>query len=581
MHYAEARRADPTAEMTAGCGRNPTADASLSAYARPMALVLGPILRHVGDTTAVIWVQTDAAATVSVLNCSAQTFEVKGFHFALVLVDGLRPGSTYEYDVHVNGERVWPEPGVPGPPSTVRTRDAGGDASRLRLVFGSCRYPRTNESKIDEKLGTDALDAYATRLATQHVEDRPDCLALLGDQVYADELTPEARQHLAGLRKGSRRTKRPADEVVSFGEYQELYRHTWGDPEIRWVLSTVPTAMIFDDHDIRDDWNTSAVWREQMEAVPWWRDRIRAGLASYWVYQHLGNLCPDALRADPDYQKVMASTGDCWPILAEIADRADTEVDGSKGLRFSFRWDMGTSRLIVIDSRNGRILSGGRRQMVGDREFDWLTEQIHDSAAPLDHLILGTSLPWLLPYAVSDMQMINERQAARPGWRGRLGEKIRQAADFEHWPAFFASFTRLTDLIFDIAAGADAPKTISVLSGDVHHSYAARVDMPPDTRTTVHQLVCSPVHNYVPGYVKPVLSYGWSPRVGRLTRAWARRLGVPAIPVGWTNVAGPLFGNTIATLSTDHAQCVATFEQPNATGDLIEVVSVPLTDPDG
>ncbi len=50
--------------------------------------------------------------------------------------------------------------------------------------------------------------------------------------------------------------------------------------------------MIFDDHDIRDDWNTSDTWRRQMDDQPWWRNRIRAGLASYWVYQHLGNLSP-------------------------------------------------------------------------------------------------------------------------------------------------------------------------------------------------------------------------------------------------------------------------------------------------
>ena len=46
------------------------------------------------------------------------------------------------------------------------------------------------------------------------------------------------------------------------------------------VLTTVvPTAMIFDDHDIRDDWNTSQSWREEMAATDWWHDRIVGGLA--------------------------------------------------------------------------------------------------------------------------------------------------------------------------------------------------------------------------------------------------------------------------------------------------------------
>ena len=363
--------------------------------------------------------------------------------------------------------------------------------------------------------------------------------------------------------------------MVSFGEYEGLYRHTWGDPEIRWILSTVPTAMIFDDHDIRDDWNTSAVWRREVNAKPWWRDRIRAGLASYWVYQHLGNLSPDELREDPDYQQVLAADGDSWAHLAALADRADGEVDGDKGLRFSYRWDIGRSRLVMIDSRNARILDGGERKMVGDREFDWLADQVDDGLDQLDHLVLGSSLPWLLPPAIGDLQTVNEIAAAKQGWRGWLGEKVRQAADFEHWAAFVASFLRLSDLVVGAAARTGGPATISVLSGDVHHSYAARVDAPGDTR--VHQLVCSPVHNYVPAYVKPVFRLGWSPRLSRLARRYARRQGAPDLPIAWRNLSGPLFGNTIATLITSGRRAEVLFEQPSGSGELVEAARIPLT----
>ena len=30
---------------------------------------------------------------------------------------------------------------------------------------------------------------------------------------------------------------------------------------VRWLLSTVPSGMLLDDHDLRDDWNTSLSWR--------------------------------------------------------------------------------------------------------------------------------------------------------------------------------------------------------------------------------------------------------------------------------------------------------------------------------
>lgn len=542
-----------------------------------MTLLLGPVLRHVGTTTAMVWVQTERPATVEVLGCSAPTFEVQGFHYAMVPVEGLTEDSITEYEVLVDGTKAWPEADTEFPPSVIKTRGPN-TSDRLRLIFGSCRYPKTGDAKLDAKLGDDALDCYATRLPELPVEEWPDALILLGDQVYADELTPQARQHLAGGRSGRSKGHRPPDEVVSFGEYEGLYRHTWGDPEIRWIMSTLPTAMIFDDHDIRDDWNTSAAWRAEVNQKPWWRDRIRAGLASYWVYQHLGNLAPGELLADPDYQKVLAAEGDTWAHLSDLADRADAEVDGDKGLRFSYRWDLGRSRLIMVDSRNARILDSGDRKMLGDREFAWLEDQIDEDPAAVDHLILGSSLPWLLPPAIGDAQTVNEAAANRPGLRGQLGEKIRQAADFEHWAAFLQSFLRLSDVIARAASRqTHGLASISVLSGDVHHSYAARADMPGSTDTRVHQLVCSPVHNYVPFFVKPFFKLAWSPRAARLTRRWAHRNGSPDLPFSWQNLSGPLFGNTIAALNIDGRSAEVLFEQPDDDGRLAEVTRIPLT----
>ena len=392
------------------------------AYGEVVTLLLGPALRHVSDTTALIWVQTEHAGTVEVLGCSAPTFEVQGHHFALVTVTGLTPDTVTEYEVRVNGLQVWPLPDSRFPRSVIRTR--GPESKhRLRAIFGSCRYPKTDDDKVDSKLGLDALDSYADRMAGQPVGDWPDALILLGDQLYADELTPETRRRVAGRRtRRNKQAQRPPDEVVSFAEYERLYRHSWGDPEIRWLMSTVPTAMIFDDHDIRDDWNTSESWRVEVNAKPWWRDRIQAGLASYWVYQHLGNLSPAELADNEDYERLLSTDGDTWPFLMDLADRADYEVDSNKGVRFSYRWDLGRSRLIMVDSRNGRILDSGQRMMIGDREFEWLEDNATERLEEIDHLLLASSLPWLLPPVIGDLQSVNERMADRPGWRGHLGE---------------------------------------------------------------------------------------------------------------------------------------------------------------
>ena len=99
-------------------------------------LVLGPLLRYVDETAVTIWVETDRGCQVETLGRQARTFEVAGHHYALVVIDGLAPGTEAEYKVTLDGAVCWPEPGGPGRPSVLRTLDP---ARPLRLVFGSCR----------------------------------------------------------------------------------------------------------------------------------------------------------------------------------------------------------------------------------------------------------------------------------------------------------------------------------------------------------------------------------------------------------------------------------------------------------
>jgi len=543
------------------------------------SLVLGPVLRHVDESSATVWVQTDVPAQVEVLGSTARTFEVAGHHYALVVVTGLPPDTRTEYDVLLDGEHVWPPASSPFPPSSIATRGPRS-AGRHRILFGSCRYVKLADPRDAATYGIDALDAYAARMARLPSSQWPDALLLLGDQVYADELTPQTVRRIAGRR--AEHPDWPDDEIVDFSEYVGLYRDSWADPEIRWIMSTVPTAMIFDDHDVRDDWNTSAAWRAQMAEKPWWAERIRAALSSYWVYQHLGNLSPDELAADPDWAAVSGHDGDTWPLLADLADRADREVDGSKGLRFSYRWQLGRTRLVVLDSRNGRVLDDGRHLMLGDREFGWVEERTLDPGE-VDHLLLATSVPWLLPPAIGDLESVNEAAAARPGLRGRLGERIRQAADLEHWQAFRDSFDRLARLVAAATrprAGDAAPVSISVLSGDVHHSYAARAQVEDaEEGTAVHQLTCSPVHNHVPPYVRAGFRLGWSGAATRAARAWATRKGTPPPPVTWDKLGGPYFGNTIAWLDVDGRRADVVFEQPTGAASLREAARHTLTAP--
>ena len=347
-------------------------------------LLLGPLLRHVGATDATVWVETDRPCVVDVLGHRENTWAVAGHHFALVCIEGLEPGTSTPYDVLLDGEAVWPLPEAPQPPPRVRTLDP---ERPVRLVFGSCRYSTPTAVGDDEHFDADALDAYGHRMARLPEDRWPDALLLLGDQVYADETSECTKERIRARRDI---TVPPADQVADFEEYTWLYHESWADPQVRWLLSTLPSSMIFDDHDIRDDWNTSHEWRLRMQSTSWWEQRIVGGLSSYWVYQHLGNLSPEALAADELYQRVRRHDGDAEDMLRDYALAADREADGGKGARWSYRRDLCGVRLLVIDSRCGRMLADGQRTMVSEREFRWIEDQVEGD---YDHLLVGTTLP--------------------------------------------------------------------------------------------------------------------------------------------------------------------------------------------
>ena len=61
--------------------------------------------------------------------------------------------------------------------------------------------------------------------------------------------------------------------------------------------------------------------------------------------------------------------------------------------------------------------------MIGEREFAWLETQATDGLDELDHLMLASSVPWLMPPAIADLEAVNERIADPPGYAGDLPKR--------------------------------------------------------------------------------------------------------------------------------------------------------------
>jgi PhoD-like phosphatase len=512
-------------------------------------LLLGPILRHVGEEDATVWVETDVACEVEVLGSKQQTFCVRGHHYALVCVDGLEPKTRTEYDVKLDGEVHWPEPASELPPPVINALDP---QRPLRILFGSCRValphepPFTLDKDEDERgRGHDALWVLAQEMLADADHHWPDLLMLLGDQVYADEVSPETLEYIRRTRGTDRP---PGEEVANYEEYTRLYRESWSDPLIRWLLSTVPSAMVIDDHDMHDDWNISESWVEDAENLDWWEDRVLGGLVSYWVYQHLGNLSPRTLEENDLYTRVREADDG----YEELRQFAASDERRHEGVRWSYTRELGSSKLIVLDDRTGRMLREGERRIIDPETWEWAAAEAQSEC---EHLVIGVSDPAFMSPALSDVESWGEA-VCEGRWgklAARLGEKLRRGVDFDHWPAFRRSFRALAELLAEVGSRTEAPASITLLSGDVHHAYLAEVGFPgpANVKSAVHQAVCSPFRNELDERERNVIRLSLKRPAMAFARRLARAAGVEAPPVEWSFVEGPYFDNQAGTLVLD------------------------------
>ncbi|HSB87004.1 MAG TPA: hypothetical protein VLD86_11870 [Ilumatobacteraceae bacterium] len=530
------------------------------------------MLRYVAETVATIWVETDEPCMVEVLGRTAPTFCVGAHHFALVIIEGLAPASTIEYDVRLDGEVRWPDATSTLPPSVIRTLGRRGPA---RMIFGSCRTaaphepPWTLQFELDATgRGVDALRTYALSMLECASNQWPELAIFLGDQVYADDSSPATRRRIAELRgeTGDGDSIPPPELVGGYEQFTWLYHESWSPEVERWFFANVPSVMIFDDHDMIDDWNISDTWIAEIKKKPWWPDHVAGGLMTYWLYQHLGNLGPETIRAEGMLDRLAGLT-DGLDTLREWAEetdlgRASAGRGGhhSGGYRFSFVRDIGRVRLVMIDSRNARALQPKQRRMVDAESWNWVVDACR---ADVDHLLIGTSLPVFVPAGLHDLQVWSE--AVCDGSWGRVGRRVgkwlRVTADMEDWAAFVHSFDDMVELLGAIAdppEGTPAPVTISVLSGDIHFSYAAEVQFQHGRSSKdrqlagrVHQLVSSPIRNALRPPESTAMRLGASAVARVLGRVLRRAVLRPPPQLTWKIDLGPVFANSVGELTFD------------------------------
>ncbi|NQZ09764.1 MAG: alkaline phosphatase family protein, partial [Algicola sp.] len=59
--------------------------------------------------------------------------------------------------------------------------------------------------------------------------------------------------------------------------------------QVRRMMAHIPNYMIFDDHDVTDDWNLTAQWEQNVYSNPLSKRVISNALLGYWIFQGWGN----------------------------------------------------------------------------------------------------------------------------------------------------------------------------------------------------------------------------------------------------------------------------------------------------
>jgi hypothetical protein len=128
------------------------------------------------------------------------------------------------------------------------------------------------------------------------------------------------------------------DDVTDEGKLVEAWRDAV--PKVARALANAPTYMIFDDHEITDDWYISDRWRERVITAPFGRAILRNGLLAYTVFQAWGNdpvrfrhegALPAGVEKDPN-EKLLDAITEFADGIGALTDATLNKVDELIGL---------------------------------------------------------------------------------------------------------------------------------------------------------------------------------------------------------------------------------------------------------
>lgn len=280
------------------------------------------------------------------------------------------------------------------------------------------------------------------------------------------------------------------DDAREALEEQTGYLRTFHStlPDVRRLMANVPTYMMFDDHDVTDDWNITLNWYDSVRESELGRRIVSNALAACWAFQSWGN-DPDNFHKDMVWsiQQRLNDTNDD----PAIAERYDLHTWKHRGWGFSVPTN---PPIISMDSRTQRQYDDDNlpARLMDRYALDWLRVEwakvVTDNNLSPDTwpvLIAATPVLGFSPIeAVQNKILRVAKQIIRfianktPGlswlpWiQGTIDRTLVNVMDIESWTANKKGYKALFDVL---QARMKLPGCL-FLSGDVHYSFSANGD---------------------------------------------------------------------------------------------------------
>ncbi len=305
----------------------------------------------------------------------------------------------------------------------------------------------------------------------------------------------------------------PTNAVIPPDVDPDVSKESWDDelrnvelfravlPEVRRVLANVPSLMIFDDHEITDDWNIDHDWVNSVYDKAGGRRAVTNGVLAYALCQHWGNkpaafTTPgspergllDAVSAAVSTVPPTSPAAACGPLLGVPAGplpaAPPAQVLRDLTAAGAIRYDMTIGpdegwpvRIVLLDERTVREYP--RADSRGARiSRAALAVQLPPPPSPVPFTIVVAAAPIIGSELVEDV--------IQPLF-DVLGEA--RFADFESWSGVRANHQ-------DLLARLAAHHPVVVLSGDVHYGFTTRLTRTEGGVTTrVAQLTASAAKN--------------------------------------------------------------------------------------